>query len=92
MTLADMQLALGINYERDLRRFLPTISLSADYLAPAPLGSWIEGRADILRVTRNMIFAQCLFTADGTPILRANGILRMSPEPDPRLNIRALVE
>ena len=27
------------------RRFLPTVSLQVDYLAPVPLGAWVEGEA-----------------------------------------------
>lgn len=92
MTLADMQLALGCNYEADLKRFLPTINLTADYLAPAPEGAWLEGRTEILRRTRNLIFAQCLIRADGEPVLRANGIMKVPPETDPRLDLSRLFE
>src|SRR5947208_14851408 len=39
-------------------RFLPTINLQIDYLAAAPLGAWVEGEAQVLRVTRTLVFAQ----------------------------------
>jgi uncharacterized protein (TIGR00369 family) len=58
-------------------RFLPTISLQIDYLAPAPLGAWVQGEADVLRVTRTMVFAQGLAQADGAPVMRVSGIFKI---------------
>ncbi|MBN9534847.1 MAG: PaaI family thioesterase [Alphaproteobacteria bacterium] len=58
--------------------FLPTVNLTCDYLAPAPLGSWVEGRADAVKTTRNLLFAQGLATANGVPVLRANGIFKIT--------------
>lgn len=60
-------------------RFLPTVSLQIDYLAPAALGSWVQGEADVLRVTRSLIFAQGMVTADGEPCARTSGILKIGP-------------
>ena len=58
--------------------FLPTVNLTCDYLAPAPLGAWVEGRADPVKTTRNLLFAQGLATADGEPVMRANGIFKIT--------------
>lgn len=59
------------------RRFLPTISLQVDYLAPSPLGAWVQGEAEVLRVTATLAFLQGLVTADGTPVARASGIFKI---------------
>jgi len=59
------------------RRFLPTISLQIDYLGPSPLGAWVQGEAQILRTTRNMVFGQGLVHADGAPALRFSGIFKL---------------
>lgn len=64
-------------------RFLPTISLQVDYLAPAPLGAWVQGEAQVLRATRNMVFAQGLATADGVPCLRVSGVFKIGPAAPP---------
>ena len=61
------------------KRFLPTISLQVDYLAPSPLGAWVEGEAQILRTTRTMVFAQGLVTADGVPVARTSGVMKIGP-------------
>jgi uncharacterized protein (TIGR00369 family) len=76
-TFADMLMPMAAMYQTGgERRFLPTISLQMDYLAPAPLGAWVQGEADILRTTRNLLFAQGVVSADGTPALRVSGIFK----------------
>jgi hypothetical protein len=39
---------------------------------------WVEGRAEGVAVTRNLLFAQGSATADGAPCLRANGIFKIT--------------
>ncbi|HEY5337974.1 MAG TPA: PaaI family thioesterase [Rhizomicrobium sp.] len=77
-TFADMQLPMAARFQsgQDMG-FMPTVSLTCDYLAPAPLGSWVEGQAEPIKITRNLVFAQGLATADGAPCLRANGIFKI---------------
>ena len=58
-------------------RFLPTVSLDIDYLAPAPLGAWVQGEAQVLRTTRSMVFAQGLVSADGEPVARVSGVFKI---------------
>lgn len=78
MTFADMFLPIGAQFAAKMPAvFLPTINLAMDYMAPAPLGTWIEGRARILRVTRNLIFADGLVTDGETLVARANGTFKI---------------
>jgi acyl-coenzyme A thioesterase PaaI-like protein len=84
MTFADMLMPFAALMQTDLGdHFLPTVSLSADFLAPARLGAWVEGRARVLRTTRNLVFVEALVTAEGAAILRTNGIFKIGP-PLPR--------
>ena len=77
-SFGDMLLPVCIHRQSEIgHRFLPTISLQIDYLAPAPLGAWVQGEADVLRVTRTMVFAQGLAQADGTPVMRVSGIFKI---------------
>jgi uncharacterized protein (TIGR00369 family) len=79
-TFADILLSCAAHYQTDIpRTFLPTISLQLDFIAAAPLGSWVQGQADILRVTRNLIFSQALIHADGTLALRTSGVFKRGP-------------
>ena len=59
------------------QRFLPTINLQVDYLAAAHQGAWVEGEAQVLRVTRSLVFMQGLVQADGTPVARVSGIFKV---------------
>ncbi len=79
LTICDMVLAIGSNFQAELHQFLPTVNLTCDFLAPAPVGTWLEGRVEVLRTTRNLVFSQAILTADGTPVARANGIFKLSP-------------
>ncbi len=58
-------------------KFLPTVSLDIDYLAPSPLGAWVQGEAQVLRSTRSLVFAQGLVTADGEPVARVSGVFKI---------------
>ncbi len=80
-TFCDMLLPITILRTRaDLgMRFLPTISLQLDYLAPARLGAWVQGEAEVLRVTRSFVFAQGLVSADGEVAVRTSGICKIGP-------------
>jgi uncharacterized protein (TIGR00369 family) len=83
-TMADILISSAAFYQADIpRHFLPTISLQFDFMANAPLGCWVQGQADILRVTRNLLFSQGLVYADGELALRASGVFRRGPlQPD----------
>jgi uncharacterized protein (TIGR00369 family) len=78
-TLADVQLAIGckarieVDYPDIVAPRLATISMALDFLAPAPCGAWVEGNAQVLRVSRRTVVAQMTATADGVVCLRANG-------------------
>lgn len=86
-TLADLLLVLGANVQTDARRYMVTVHLACDYLAPAPLGSWVEGRLKVKRATRNLVFCQGEFSADGHPVLAFSGIAKPSGEADPRFTL-----
>jgi uncharacterized protein (TIGR00369 family) len=77
-SFGDMLLPVCIHRQSDIGlRFLPTISLQIDYLAPASLGAWVQGEADVLRVTRTMVFAQGVARVDDKPMMRVSGIFKI---------------
>jgi uncharacterized protein (TIGR00369 family) len=76
LTLADMLVVMGTSVQTGINRFMTTVSLSSDFLAAVPQGAWIEGRLEILRTTRTLIFCQGLFRVDGDPVLRVDGIVK----------------
>ena len=80
-TFCDMLLPLSVHHKTAelAGRFLPTVSLQVDYLAPVRLGMWVQGEADALRVTRSLVFAQGLVIADGEPCVRVSGVFKIGP-------------
>jgi uncharacterized protein (TIGR00369 family) len=86
VAFADIVLTGGCNHVARLSRFLTTITLATDFIAPARIGAWLEARPEVLKVTRSTVFGQCLVTADGMPVLRASGTFRYAGEPDPRFD------
>jgi uncharacterized protein (TIGR00369 family) len=70
-TFADVQLACSVGFAT--RKGALTVSLSLDFLEAVPVGSWIEARAEILRLGGQLAFAQCLIVVDGRPAVRADG-------------------
>lgn len=81
MSMADMLLVIGSNLQAGLDRFTSTVSLSADFLAPVPRGAWLEGRLEVLRTTRNLVFCQGLYRVEGTAVMRLDGIVKPVGEP-----------
>lgn len=88
-TFADMLLPISVHHKSTEvgHKFLPTINLQLDYLAPAPLGAWVQGEADVLRVTRSLVFAQGLVSADGVTALRVSGIFKIGKEFPPNMRL-----
>ena len=80
-SFCDMLLPICAHHQEPVlaKRFLPTVNLQIDYLAPSPLGAWVEGEAQVLRSTTTLAFIQGLVTADGAPVARASGIFKIGP-------------
>jgi uncharacterized protein (TIGR00369 family) len=80
-TFCDMLLPISVHRKSAEvgLRFLPTVSLQIDYLAPVPLGAWVQAEAQILRTTRTLVFAQALVTADDAPAARVSGVFKIGP-------------
>ena len=83
-TLADVQLAMACKAHFEHVRsdairspLLATVNLTVDFLDPAPLGSWVEGDAQVLRFGHRTAFAQMTARADGKLCLRASGTFKL---------------
>ena len=79
-TFADILISSAAQYQTDIpRQFLPTISLQLDFMNGAPLGSWVQGEATILEVTKNLVFSSGLIVANGKTVARTSGVFRRGP-------------
>src|SRR5919107_1191027 len=79
--LTDVVLGIGGLERAGVKGFFVTISLAQDFLAPVPLGSWVEAEVDLLRRTNSTMFVQGVFRVRGEAVLRASGVFRM-PRPE----------
>src|SRR6185295_666774 len=84
-TFADMFIPIAARMPSKVDvGFAPTVNLTLDFLAPAELGAWVEGRAEFLRAGKTLFFAHGTATADGILCLRASAIFKVT-EPMGRL-------
>ncbi|MGE0230746.1 MAG: PaaI family thioesterase [Flavobacteriaceae bacterium] len=51
-----------------------TIQLHTNFLSPALVGDWIEGRAQIIRRTSSLLFVKGAITRDGDIVAAAHGV------------------
>lgn len=77
-SLADLGLIHAVGWARECRgqAKLPmsTVSLTLDYLGPAPEGCWLEIRAEVTRLGGSLGFVEGMITADGERVGRASGV------------------
>jgi acyl-coenzyme A thioesterase PaaI-like protein len=51
--------------------------MSIDFISSAQIGQWLTVETDVIRTGATLCFAQCLVSADGATIARANGTFRV---------------
>jgi uncharacterized protein (TIGR00369 family) len=77
MTVADLVGAMGGGTLAGLRKFLPTVNMTFDFVAPAKVGDWVEGRPELVRATRSLLFTNIYLTVGEAKILRASSICKI---------------
>jgi uncharacterized protein (TIGR00369 family) len=84
MTVLDMGIAVALKVAAKSDKFLPTINLTFDFVAPAPVGAWLESEVSFTHTTPRMGFAHGLLVGPDGPVVRANGIMKIPSDRDPR--------
>lgn len=76
--LADnaMGLSCGVKLDGGGSR-LVTIGLSIDFVGTAQVGQWLAVETEVIKAGKTICFAQCLVTADGEVVARANATFRV---------------
>jgi uncharacterized protein (TIGR00369 family) len=77
MTVADLVGTMGGGTLVGLRKFLLTVSMTFDFVAPAKVGDWVEGRAELVRQTRSLLFTNIYLTVGEEKILRASQVAKI---------------
>lgn len=56
-----------------------TISLTTDFIATTPLGSWVVGRGRLISAGKSIAFASCEIFAGDTLVMVASGKFKIRP-------------
>jgi acyl-coenzyme A thioesterase PaaI-like protein len=85
MTFFDFLLPTLSRFDADADdTFTPTVSITTNFIAPAALGDWLEGRAKTLRRTSSLVFIEGTVRSGDTIVAQASGIFKRR-KPDGRL-------
>lgn len=57
-----------------------TITLNTEFMAGGKAGTWIEGRAEVTRLTRGLAFMRGEVLSEGTLLMTASGVWRLFPD------------
>ncbi len=75
--VADLVGGMGAGTLAGIRKFLPTVNITFDFVAPAKVGDWVEGRCEVVRATRSLLFSHIYLTVGEDKILRASSICKI---------------
>ena len=78
--LTDKAMGHSCGHKMGGRYSLVTVSMAIDFISSAQVGQWLAVESEVIRTGATLCFAQCLVTADGIPIARANGTFRVLPK------------
>ena len=56
---------------------LVTVGMSIDFISSAQIGQWLTVESEVIKTGSKLCFVQCVVTADGAIIARANGTFRV---------------
>jgi len=76
-TFADVVMSKAVLLVGVDRTSMPTVDLSVDYLAPAPLGGWVEATVRIDRLAASLAFIHATFHVEEAMVLRTSGVFRI---------------
>lgn len=80
MTLADMSL-----WDVARRKIGPfrgvTLTLNAEFLAPGPMGVFIDATGEVLRAGKSIVFVRGVVRAGAETVLSYSGTLKLFPPP-----------
>ncbi|MBX9701869.1 MAG: PaaI family thioesterase [Acetobacteraceae bacterium] len=76
MSFADDVLGMAV-FEAAGRKFCTTVQLNTQFIAPARIGDFVEGRAEVLRATRSVVFVRGLLTAGDRTLVSAEGVWKI---------------
>ena len=83
MTMADHVLG-GLVWAMSERRTSSTVNLVTNFLAPGKLGDWVEGRGQVTRSTRSLVFARGRLYVDDKVLITCSGTWKYFGDATPK--------
>ena len=77
MSIADMTASFCTAINAKIDKFMPTVNMTFDFVASGHVGDWIEGRSEIMKITRSLAFTTVDLGTDGNRLLRASCIMKI---------------
>jgi uncharacterized protein (TIGR00369 family) len=85
-TLADNAFGINISLARGRRGGQVTVSLTADFLASAREGDWLQAHVTITRMGRQLAYASCDLKVGERHILRSSAVFAFVDRPLPAID------
>lgn len=79
MTFADILLARAV-LDQVAAPFV-TMRMVSDFVGPAPLGAWVEGKANVIRKAREIVFVEGQMWTRTSPVLSVNALFKRRAAP-----------
>ncbi len=76
MSFADDVLGITV-WAAAGRKPCTTVQLNTHFIAPARVGDFVEGRAEVLRATRSVVFVRGVLTVGERTIAHADGVWKI---------------
>jgi acyl-coenzyme A thioesterase PaaI-like protein len=76
MSFADDVLGMTV-WEAAGRRPCTTVQLNTHFVSPARAGEFVEGRAEVLRATRTVVFVRGTLSVAGRTVVAADGVWKI---------------
>jgi len=89
MTVMDMAIGVAISVGAKTGGFTPSVNLTYDFVAPGPMGAWLQSKVDWVHTTKRTGFANGYLIGPDGPVMRANGICKITDPNDPRFQMKS---
>jgi uncharacterized protein (TIGR00369 family) len=76
MSFADDVLGMTV-WEAAGRKPCTTVQLNTQFIAPVKRGEFVEGRAEVMRATRTVVFVRGMLTVGDRTIVHADGVWKI---------------
>lgn len=79
-TLVDLAFGRAVRANAEGEAAVATVSLTTDYLRPAPAGAWLEAHTTVERLGGRLAFVDCSLRADGEEAVRVRAVFAVRTE------------